>query len=230
MFYAIIGILLLALILGPQWWVKYVLSKHSRQLDDMPGSGEELARHLLNQFELQHVKVEAADEGADHYDPQDNVVRLSPSYLKGKSLTSVAVAAHEVGHAIQFNRDEAVSHLRKRYLSKAHQMQKLGISILMLLPLVGALVKIPHVIGLTGVIGVATMLISVFIYLAILPEEWDASFNKAMPILDNGDYVPKEYLPAIRQVLRACALTYVAAALADILSLWRWIALLRFMR
>lgn len=230
MFYVILVLTLLLLILAPQWWVKYVLSKYSRHLEGMPGNGEELAKHLLNQFKLNIVKVEAAEEGGDHYDPQANIVKLSPSYLKGKSLTAVAVAAHEVGHAIQFNRDEPVSHLRKRYLSKAHAMQKVGISCLMLLPLISVVVRIPHLIGLTAIIGVVTMLISVFIYLAILPEEWDASFNKAMPILETGNYVPKEYLPAIRRILRACALTYVAAALADILRLWRWVALLRFMR
>lgn len=71
------------------------------------------------------------------------------------------------------------------------------------------------------------MLISVLLYVAVLPEEWDASFNKALPILEKGEYVPEEYLPAIRQILKACALTYVAAALADILRLWRWLTLLR---
>ncbi len=230
MLYAILIIALLLLILAPQWWVRYVLNKHSRELPGMPGNGEELAKSLLEQFDLGSVKVEAAEEGADHYDPSENIVRLSPSYMTGKSLTAIAVAAHEVGHAIQFNRDEPVSHLRKRYLTKAHYIQKIGISLLMILPLVGAVVRIPHVIGLTAGLGVLTMLTSVFIYLAILPEEWDASFNKAMPILDKGNLVPKTYLPAIRQILRACALTYVAAALADILRLWRWIALLRFIK
>ena len=71
------------------------------------------------------------------------------------------------------------------------------------------------------------MLASVLLYVAVLPEEWDASFNKALPILEKGEYVPAEYLPAIRQVLKACALTYVAAALADVLRLWQW---LRFIR
>jgi len=80
---------------------------------------------------------------------------------------------------------------------------------------------------LTAIIGVVTMLASVLMYAAILPEEWDASFNKALPILAGNDYVPDEYLPAIRQVLMACALTYVAGALADMLSLWRWWAIIR---
>ena len=217
-------------ILAPQWWVKYVLAKHNKTLEGMPGTGGELACHLLKEFELSKVKVEATAEGSDHYDPQDNMVRLSPSHLNNKSLTAVAVAAHEVGHAIQFNRNEKVSHLRKRYLPKAHIIQKLGIYALMGLPLVTAIFKVPHVIGITAIIGILTLLSSVLIYAAILPEEWDASFNKALPILEKGEYVPKEYLPAIRQVLRACALTYVAAALADVLRWWRWLAILRALK
>jgi Zn-dependent membrane protease YugP len=70
------------------------------------------------------------------------------------------------------------------------------------------------------------MLSSVALYAMILPEEYDASFSKALPILEAG-YLPDEYMPAARQVLKACALTYVAAALADILSVWRWLAVLR---
>jgi Zn-dependent membrane protease YugP len=59
-----------------------------------------------------------------------------------------------------------------------------------------------------------------------LPEEYDASFNKALPILEEG-YIPKEHMPAVRQVLKACAYTYVAGALADVLRLWRWLTLMR---
>lgn len=230
MIFAISAIIILIVILGPSWWVRYVLSKHGGQLDGMPGSGGELAQHLLTQFNLQHVRLEQAEPGADHYDPESNTVRLSPDYMQGKSLTAVAVAAHEVGHAIQFNRREPVSYLRRRYLTKAHRLQKVGVALLMSLPLITAIFKVPHVIGITAVVGLTTMLSSVFIYAAILPEEWDASFNKALPILEKGQYVPPEYLPKIKQILRACALTYVAAALADVLRLWRWVALLRYLR
>ena len=60
----------------------------------------------------------------------------------------------------------------------------------------------------------------------MLPEESEESFNKALPILEEG-YVPKENLPAIRQILRACAYTYVAGALADVIRLWRWLVIKR---
>jgi Zn-dependent membrane protease YugP len=63
-------------------------------------------------------------------------------------------------------------------------------------------------------------------YAAILPEEYDASYNKALPILAQG-YLPEEHMVAAKRILKACALTYVAAALADILSLWRWFRMIR---
>jgi Zn-dependent membrane protease YugP len=197
-------------------------------MPSMPGTGGELAAHLLDKFELSDVKLEACEPGKDHYDPQANVVRLSPEYLNQKSLTAVAVAAHEVGHAIQFNRKEPVSFLRRRYLGKALLLQRLGAFLLTALPVIGLIFRVPHFAVLMAVVGLLTLLLSVFAYLAILPEEFDASFNKALPIL--GDYVPDEYLPSIRQILKACAWTYVAAALADVLNLWRWLVLLRGIR
>jgi Zn-dependent membrane protease YugP len=227
MFYLIVILALLLIIFGPSWWVAYILKRHHKPLPDMPGTGGELATHLLQQYELDDVVVEESVENGDHYSPSDNAVRLSSEVFNGKSLSAVAVAAHEVGHAIQFNRKEPVSLLRDKYLKKAHVVQQGGIYILMLMPVVGIVFRIPHLMLFNVGIGVLTMLASVLMYLAILPEEWDASFNKALPILEQGGYVPSVYMPAIRQVLTACALTYVAAALADVLRLWRWLTLLR---
>ena len=214
-------------VLGPNLWVKYVLKKYHRSLPGMPGTGGELAVHLLKKYELDHVTVEKSLPNQDHYSPNDNAVRLSPEVFDGKSLTAVAVAAHEVGHAIQFNRKEPVSLLRDKYLGSADLVHKFGIYLLMAMPVIGGIFMVPHLALLTAVIGIVTMLASVSLYAAILPEEWDASFNKALPILEKGGYVPAEYMPAIRQILKACALTYVAAALADILRLWRWIRFIR---
>lgn len=219
-------VVIVALVYGPHLWVRYILKKHHKPLDGMPGTGGELANHLLKRFELIDVTVEEGEEGKDHYSPSRNVVSLSPEVYHGKSLSAVAGAAHEVGHAIQFNRQEAVSLLRGKYLGKAQKIQHYGVYLLMSMPIVGAIFRVPHIAILTGVVGIVTMLASVLMYVAILPEEYDASFKKALPILEEG-YVPEEYLPAIRQVLKACALTYVAGALADILRLWRWIAILR---
>ncbi|NOQ35508.1 MAG: Zn-dependent protease [Methylococcaceae bacterium] len=225
--YILLAILFLLIIFAPNLWVRYILNKHHKPMPNMPGTGGELAEHLLKQFELSHVKVEKTEQDNDHYSPVDNVVRLSPEALNGKSLSALAIAAHEVGHAIQFNRKEPVSFLREKYLGKAQAIQHYGIYILMFMPVITSIVKSPHIAVLMLLIGIVTMFASVLMYLAILPEEWDASFNKALPILEKGGYVPEQYMPAIRQVLQACALTYVAAALADIFRLWRWIALIR---
>jgi len=87
-------------IFGPQLWTRRVFAKHATPRPDFPGTGAELARHLLNRFDMQHVKVEPTETG-DHYDPVIKAVRLTPHIFDGKSLTAITVAAHEVGHAIQ---------------------------------------------------------------------------------------------------------------------------------
>lgn len=222
----ILIILILLIVFGPQLWVKYILRKHQKHIESLDGTGSELAHHLIERFELNGVEVIKGAAGADYYDPQNKIVSLSPEVYEGKSLTAVAVAAHEVGHAIQFNKGEPVSHLRQKYLPHAHRIRQLGMVFLMASPFVGLVFRIPQMALLTIIIGVITMLVSVLMHAAVLPEEFDASFNKAMPILAEG-YIKKEELPKVKQILRACALTYVAAALADVLNLWRW---MRFVR
>lgn len=225
--YILLVIIFSVLIYGPQLWVQIVLSRHNKELLTLLGTGGELAKHLLNRFQFEAVKLEITEPDNDHYSPVDNAVRLSPEVFDGRSLTAVAVAAHEVGHAIQFNRREPVSQLRDRYLGSAHNIQRIGAGIIMAAPVILGIVHIPHAMLITLVIGIITMLASVAMYIAILPEEWDASFNKALPILVKGHYIDEDQEKAVRQVLKACAFTYVAGALADIVRLWRWAAILR---
>jgi len=227
MLYIVGSILLLALILGPNLWVRYTLKRYSRKLETLPGTGGELALHLVKRFQLEGVVVETTEPMKDHFDPVANAVRLSPEVFNGQSLTAVAVAAHEVGHAIQFNRKESVSQLRDRYQGKAFAIQRLGAALLMMLPVITVIFKIPHVTLLTALVGILTMLSSLIMYVAILPEELDASFNKALPILIEGEYIDDSQIMPIRRILKACAYTYMAAALADILRLWRWLAIFR---
>ena len=226
MVFGFLGIILLVLIYGPQLWIKYVLRKYHKPIDDMPGTGGELAQHLVERFELKGVKVERGQPDQDHYNHKTKTISLSPAVYDSKSLSAVAVAAHEVGHAIQFCRKEPISHLRTRYLGIAFFIRKLGSVLLVVLSVLAMVVKIPHLLLLAALVGVGSMLISVAMYAAILPEEFDASFNKALPILKEG-YVPEPHLPAVRSVLKAAAFTYVAAALTEILNIWRWVRFLR---
>lgn len=226
MIYLVLIIALVALIYGPSIWVKYVIHKHSKNLDGMPGTGSELAAHLIERFELHGVTVKETRADEDYYSPNDKVVGLSPEVYGGKSLSAVAIAAHEVGHAIQHIKKEPISQLRDRYAVPANLVQNLGIYILASVPLAGLVSRSHTLVIFIVLVGVMTMLASVVFHAMVLPEEYDASFGKALPILGEG-YVPTEYLPAVRQVLKACAFTYVAGALADILSIWRWISILR---
>lgn len=75
--------------------------------------------------------------------------------------------------------------------------------------------------------GILLISISVVVHLFTLPVEFDASFNRALPILERGGYLPRADLPAARRILKACALTYVASSLASLLNLWAWIRFLR---
>ena len=103
---------LFSLIYGPFIWVKYVLWRHSKHIETMPGTGGELAKHLVERFELDGVSIQKGGKDENFYAPDKKLISLSPDIYDGKSLTAVSVAAHEVGHAIQFCKKEPVSKLR----------------------------------------------------------------------------------------------------------------------
>ncbi|MEP5837523.1 MAG: zinc metallopeptidase [Marinobacter sp.] len=227
MLYAILTLALVVAIYAPQYWVRHTMRKYSKEISQMPGTGGELAQHLVDRLELEGVTVETTDEGRDHFDPSAPAVRLSPSIHDGKSLTALAVATHEVGHAIQFSRNEAVFQLRSRYMPTAMLLRRAGEVILLVVPIVALVLKAPPLIIALVALSLGLQLLGAGAYLIMLPEEWDASFNKALPILEQGEYVPESSLPAIRSVLRAAALTYFASALASIVNLGRWALLLR---
>ncbi|MFT4713482.1 MAG: Zn-dependent membrane protease YugP [Candidatus Azotimanducaceae bacterium] len=224
----LIGALIL-LVYAPLLWVRFTLWRFRQDLADIPGTGAELARHLVRKFELTEVVIEEGQSGQDHYSPTEKTVRLGPENYNGKSLTAVAIAAHEVGHAIQFHRNEPTCQLYSKYYPVAHRIQRLGIAMVSL-PVFGLLLSSPRISIVAMMLVAGVMIISAFVHLIILPQEWDASFNKAMPILEQGDYIDSKHLPAIRAILRAAALTYFAAALADVLRCWRWGGLLRGLR
>lgn len=211
----------------PSLWVRYVMRRHATERPDLPGTGGALAEHLVEKFQLAGVVVEETTPGNDHYDPSATAVRLSPDNYHGKSLTAVAVAAHEVGHAIQFARNEPISRLRSQFIPMAMAFKKAGVLILMAMPFLAIIVRAPSALLVLALISIALQLIGALAYLIVLPEEWDASFNKALPLLNDGQYVNEQDMRVVRQVLKAAALTYFAGALAEILNIGRWLLVLR---
>ena len=226
-FLIVIGIaVLLALVFGPGLWAKYTLRRYADERPDFPGTGGELARHLLDEAGLREVPVETVPRG-DHYDPEAKAVRLEQAHFDGRSLTAVAVAAHEVGHALQDRDDYGPLRTRTELVRSTALIQRTGAAIIMASPLLAVVARSPAV-GLWGVgAGILVLGLEVLVHLITLPVEFDASFKRALPVLERGGYLAPEDLPAAKRILRACALTYVAASLLSLVNLARWIRFLR---
>lgn len=219
-------ILLVMLMFGPGWWVRHVMARYSRPQDRYEGTGADLARHLLDSHGLRDVRVEETTEG-DHYDPAARTVRLSATNLNGRSLTAVTVAAHEVGHALQDAGGFAPLKLRTRLVKLARPMERLGAAILMAAPLLGILTRAPLLSVMMIVGGLLSLGTTTVIHLLTLPTELDASFSRALPILKQGNILKPVDVPHARRLLKAAALTYLAASLASLLNIARWWALIR---
>ena len=219
-------IFVFALVFGPGWWVRHVMSRYSSPEDRYDGTGGELARHLLDSLELQNVKVEETTEG-DHYDPREKIIRLTPGNFNGRSLTAVTVAAHEVGHALQDASGYAPLKIRSRLVMLTQPVQRLGAGILMAAPFVGMLTRAPLVSLLMILGGLMSLGATTLVHLITLPTELDASFKRALPMLEKGGILKEVDLPHARRLLTAAALTYLSASLASLLNIARWWALLR---
>jgi uncharacterized protein len=223
-------LLLLALVFGlavvPQMWVRKVVDRHGRERADFPGTGGEFARHILDEMKLGHVKVEETTLG-DHYDPDAKAVRLLPQHLNGRSLSAVVIAAHEAGHAMQDAMGYPPLAARTRLAKQALRMEKVAAVVMLAAPIILALAKTPHVVLIEVMVGVMIFALSILMHAVTLPVEFDASFRRALPVLKAGRYLEDRDMPAAREILRAAAFTYVAAAAMSLLDVMRWFRVLR---
>ena len=219
------ALIVLAMIFGPSLWVKFVMRRYSTEKPEMPGTGGELAKHLIKRFSLKDVEVETTELG-DHYDPIEKKVRLSREHYESKSLTAVAIAAHEVGHAIQDHQGDRRLATRTKMVPIVNLLARWSVVIISLSPVIGIITRHPIPFSLLLFIGLSGFIARMMMHAVTLPIEFDASFSKALPILREGNYVSQSNEKAVSHVLRAAALTYVSAALADILNLSRWIFIL----
>lgn len=224
MTWLLLAVVVLALVFGPMLWVRWVMAHYHTEIPGMPGTGGELAKHLVERFGLD-VQVEQTEHG-DHYDPEARAVRLSEATYTNKSLTAVAVAAHEVGHALQHQHQDRRLALRTALVPIANRIARVSAAFMWAAPVIGLLTRHPVPFSMLVLVGMAGLVGRMLVHLVTLPTEFDASFNRALPVLTEGQYIAPGEEPAVRRILRAAALTYVAAALADILNLARWAALL----
>ena len=222
----VLVLIVLAVVFGPGLWVRRVMDRYSRPADRYSGTGATLARHLLDKSGLDSVSVEVTAAG-DHYDPDEKAVRLTEDKFNGHSLTAITVAAHEVGHAIQDRDGYAPLRLRSQLVRASRKFERLGAGVLLVSPFIGALTRAPALGVVMFVAGFITLGTSTLVHFATLPTEFDASFSRALPMLDQYGILKKVDRPHARRLLMAAALTYVAASLMSLLNIARWWAILR---
>ena len=225
MILALGALIVLALIFGPTLWVKLVMRWYSSEISEMPGTGGELAKHLIKRFSIKDVEVEVTELG-DHYDPIEKKVRLLREHYESKSLTAIAIAAHEVGHAIQDQQGDKRLATRTKMIPVVEKIARGSVAIISLSPVIGIITRHPMPFSLLLFLGLSGFIARMMVHAVTLPIEFDASFSKALPLLREGNYVSKSNEKAVSRILKAASLTYVSAALADILNLGRWMVIL----
>ncbi|MBU9723927.1 MULTISPECIES: zinc metallopeptidase [Bacillaceae] len=209
---------LAALILIPIWAqmkVKSAYSKYSRIASSSGMSGAQVARKILDNNGLYNVTVEPVKgQLTDHYDPRKKAVRLSENNYYGNSVAGAAVAAHEVGHAMQDAEDYAFLRFRHSLVPIANFGSNTAIFII----LGGILMEASGLL----LLGIAFMSFAVLFQLVTLPVEFNAS-SRAMEQVVSAGVIRNDEEKRTKKVLDAAALTYVAAALVAVLELVRFI-------
>lgn len=216
-------LLIPALILSfyAQMKVSSTFKKYSQVSSVSGRNGSQLARMLLDRAGLSNVRIEhIAGQLSDHYDPRDQVLRLSDSVYGSTSVAALGVAAHEVGHAIQHGEQYAPLILRNSIVPVVNFASMASFPLL----LIGLFIARP-----LAIVGVLLFTAVVIFQLITLPVEFNAS-RRAVTLLADGGYIYGDEIPAVKKVLGAAALTYVAAALVSLLNLLRFLILIGFNR
>ena len=201
-------ITLFAQILVSSRYKKYSGIKNSRDI-----SGVEVAQEILKNNGLDNVYVvETKGYLSDHFDPGQNVVRLSTNVFHGKSISALAIAAHEVGHAIQHKEGNFFMKLRKYIFPVVNLCSRFGY-LAIFIGLVFSLMDLFY-------IGIVMLFAILFFQLITLPVEFDAS-RKAMTNLEKYNFLTGKEKEGASKVLFAAALTYVASLITTLLEIAR---------
>jgi Zn-dependent membrane protease YugP len=203
------------LTLGVQWWLRSTYGRWERVANASGLTGADTARAILRANGLHDVKVEAVPgQLSDHYDPRTKTVRLSEAHFRVPSVAGAAVAAHEVGHALQHAKAYAPLQWRSQLVPVAQIGQNFGPWIV-----VGG-----FVLGVAGMVevGIALFGAAVLFQLVTLPVEFDAS-KRAVVEMERLGLATSADVGGSKQVLNAAALTYVAAAAASVAYLMYYV-------
>jgi Zn-dependent membrane protease YugP len=203
------------LVFAAQWWVNSTYNKWSQVRNQSGMTGSEAARRLLQHGGLSGIQIERVQSRlGDHYDPREKRLRLSPGVSDGQSVASVAIAAHEIGHALQDKQNYAPLGFRAAMVPAVNLGSTLG----WILIFVGLLIR-----GAFGqqvaIIGLGAFALGAVFALATLPVELNASARARELLASTGIIQGQRERDGVHSVLRAAAFTYVAALAAAILQL-----------
>ena len=195
--------------------VSSTFNKYSRVMSRGGYTAAEICRRILDSNGLYHVRIEHISGNlTDHFDPSTNVVRLSDTVYGSRSVASIGVAAHEVGHAIQY----AVGYVPIRLRAAIIPITNFGSKLSMPLILLGFLFQWQPIVNL----GIILFSLMTLFQLVTLPVELNAS-RRALKTLEGDSILYGEEVSQAKSVLTAAALTYVAALLTSAAQLLRLI-------
>ncbi len=215
LYFLIVGPALVLSIVA-QIWVKRSFSKYSKVTTSAGLTGAEVAQRVVQNAGL-GVRVERVTGFlSDHYDPRSRILRLSPEVFDGRSISSVGVAAHEAGHALQHAR----GYLPLQWRSALVPITSVGSNLAWPLLMIGFIIMtMMPAVGMKIVLaGIALFSLAVIFQIITLPVEFDAS-RRAVAVLAGQGFVSAVELEGVKKVLTAAAMTYVAAAAAAVLQL-----------
>ncbi len=200
------------LMLAAQWYVRSAYAKWSRVPARSGFTGAQAAQRLMQSAGLYDVQLEGVPGNmTDHYDPRNKVLRLSPGVARGQSVAALAIAAHELGHAMQDKEGYLPLRLRGALVPAVNIGSYLG----WIFILIGLL------INATGLAMLGLIIFSggAVFALATLPVEFNASARAKRLLVNSGLIRGEDELRGVNAVLNAAALTYVAALVTAVLQL-----------
>ena len=212
----------MAFAMWAQWRVQSTFQQYSRVRAANGLTGRDMARQIMMRNGVTGVEVEAVDGMlSDHYDPRTRKVRLSSSNYAGDSISSIAVAAHEVGHVLQHQQGYMPLQMRSGLAPAVGFASGAAMPLVLIGLLIGP--RVPFA-GFLMDLGIVFFAGAVLFHLVTLPVEFDASKRALAELTSTGAVLPQEVAGA-KKVLDAAALTYVAAAAVAALQLVRLLVL-----
>lgn len=214
----ILVIIAMLLSLFASFGVKSTFAKYQKMKTARGITGAEAARRVLDMNGLQHIRIERiSGELTDHFDPRSNVIRLSDATYNDTSVAAVGVAAHEAGHAVQHATGYAPIKIRNAIVPVVN----IGSQLAMPLFIIGLLLNYLNL----AYLGVILFSFALVFQLVTLPVELNAS-SRAIKILDSSMLLYEDEIGPAKKVLKAAAMTYVAAVAATALQLLRLLLIL----